>query len=92
MKTINSTLLTHLALESTTTCLLCRVDCVGAYAGTTYGFTDLDIDVTYNDGTSSVLYVSDNGFTPKLIVQSAGTGVDSSAIDGVIAAGGITEQ
>ncbi len=67
MKTIDATLLTHLAEEATTTCLLVRVECVGVYAGTILGFTDLDIDVTYNDGAGSVVYDSDNGFTPKII-------------------------
>lgn len=92
MKTIQATLLTHLAETVTTTCLLVKVQCVGAFAGTTYGFTNLDIDVTYNDGSGSLVYESDNGFTPKRVAATSGAGVDNSEIVGVIASTGITEQ
>lgn len=91
MKTIHATLLTHLALPVTTTCLLVRVECVGAYAGTIYGFTSLDTDVTYDDGAGSVLYRSDNGFTPKRLAHDSGPGTDSSEIEGAVASGGIEE-
>jgi len=67
LKTIEATLLTHLAEESTTCCLLVKVECVGAFAGTTYGFTDTNVNVTYNDGTGSLSYVADNGFTSKVL-------------------------
>lgn len=92
MKTIPAQLLTHLALGVTTTCLLVKVECVGAYAGTVFAFTNLDIDVTYDDGDGALLYQSDNGFTPKRVAYTSGTGIDNSEIDGVIAATGITEQ
>lgn len=91
MKTIPSTLLTHLALPVTTTCLLVKVECVGAYAGTTLGFTDLDIDVTYDDGDGSLVYQADNGFAPKRFAASSGLGVDNAEIDGIIDATYVTE-
>lgn len=91
MKTINATFLTHLGQPVTTTCLLVRVECVGAFAGTIYGFTDLDIDVAYDDGNGSVTYSADNGFSPKRVEQRADLSVDDSAINGLIADTGITE-
>lgn len=92
MKSIHATLLTHLGQQVTTTCLLAKVECVGAFAGTVYGFTSLDIDVAYNDGSGSVTYSSLNGFTPKRVERSSGAGVDNSEIDGVIQSAGITEE
>lgn len=92
MKTIDATLLTHLAQESTTLCLLVKVECVGSHAGTTLGFTDTNVPIAYNDGTGLLTYAADNGFTPKVLAVSSGAGVDNSEIDGVIAATGITEQ
>lgn len=92
MKTIEATLLAHLGQEVTTTCLLVKVECVGTYAGTILGFTDLDIDVSYNDGTGVLVYESDNGFTPKRTQQTSGMAVDNSEIDGVVTSTGITQE
>lgn len=92
MKTIHATLLAHEALLQTTTCLLVKVECVGAYAGTTLGFTNLDIDVTYNDGDGALTYAADNGFTPRRFVSRASLGVDDGELEGVIASSGITES
>ena len=47
--------------------MLVKVECVGAFAGTTYGFTDTNVDIAYNDGTGSLSYVADNGFTSKVL-------------------------
>lgn len=91
MKTIQATLLTHLGQPVTTTCLLVKVACAGAYAGTVLGFTNLDIDVPYNDTLGSVTYESENGFTPRRMAQTSGLGVDNSEIDGVVSVGNITE-
>jgi len=90
VKSIHATLLTHLALPVTSTCLLVKVECVGTYDGTVLGFTNLDIDVDYDDGDGNVTYESDNGFTPRKLAQTSGSGVDDSALDGVIG-NGITE-
>lgn len=91
MKTIHATLLTHLGQPVTTTCLLVKVECVGFYAGTVLGFTNLDIDVAYNDGAGSVTYESENGFTPKRLAATSGSSVDNTELDGVISDGGVTE-
>jgi len=89
MKTIPSQLLTHLALESTTTCLLVRLE---TKSGSVYGFTNLDIDVVYDDGNGSVTYGSDNGFTPARFESGADLAVDNSEMMGWVSATGITEQ
>lgn len=91
MKTIEATLLAHQALPVTTMCLLVHVQCVGAFDGEEYGFTNLDIDVTYDPGAGSVLFESDNGFTPMAVAQTSGVSVDSSELVGVIDDTGITE-
>lgn len=92
MKTIDATLLNHLGQPVTTTCFLAKVECQGAYAGQLFYFTNLDIDVEYDDGDGLATYGSDNGFTPKRYAATSGPSVDLSAIDGVITASGITEQ
>lgn len=89
MKTINATLLTHLAGESTTTCLLVRLE---TKDGTVYGFTNLDTDVAYDDGDGSVDYLSDNGFTPSRIESGADLAVDNGEMMGWVSATGITEE
>jgi len=91
VKTIEATLLAHQQQEVTTTCLLVKLECVGAFAGTVYGFTNSDQDRTYDDGDGSVLFRSDNGFTPARLQQTSGVNVDNSEIDGAVSADGITE-
>lgn len=91
MKTIHATLLSHLGEPVTTTCLLVKVECVGAHAGLMLGFTNLDIDVEYNDGDGLLTYESDNGFSPRRFTQTSAVAVDSSEIDGIVADTGITE-
>lgn len=91
MKTIPAALLSHLALPVTTWCYLVKVECVGTFAGTLLGFTNLDVDVSYDDGDGVLLYESDNGFSPRRLAQSSGINVDMSEIDGIVADAGITE-
>jgi uncharacterized phage protein (TIGR02218 family) len=104
VKTIPAQLLAHYQLHAITTCLLVKVECVGTYAGTVLGFTNLDIDVTYADNPAvvdsagdpiAITYQAENGFTPRRLAQtsalSGNESVDSSELDGVISASGITE-
>jgi uncharacterized phage protein (TIGR02218 family) len=91
-KTIPIQLLSHQALQTTTLCLLVKVDCVGAFAGTVIGFCSLDEDCYYNDGAGQVQYKSATGFIPKAIQLSAVEAVSNSQIPGVISSTGITAQ
>lgn len=94
MKTIEATLLTHLGEPVTTTCALVKIECVGTYDGTVLTYTSLDIDVEYDDLTSSypLTYESDNGFSLRRLAQTLGLSVDSSEIDGIVAVTGVTKQ
>lgn len=103
MKTIPAQLLTHLAEPVTTWCYLVKVECVGAWAGTVLAFTNLDVDVVYDDGetfvedsngdpvAASLTYQSGNGFTPMRIASTSNISVDDSEIHGVVG-GTVTEQ
>lgn len=88
MKSIDATLLSHYQLDATTLCRLVRVQTKG---GVALGFTDLDVDVIYDDGNGAVTYSSTNGFVPSRFQASADTAVDNAEISGVIADSGITE-
>lgn len=93
MKTIPSALQTHKDLETTT---LCRLLLIILKDGTTkIGFTNLDIDVAYNNGNGSVTYRAANGFTPSRISSQSGTSVDNADLVGILAdlsTLGVTEQ
>lgn len=91
MKTIPIALRNHLAEDATTWCFLCRVECVGAFAGTVLGFTNLDTDIIYDDGNGDVTYRAENGFTPSRLQSSGDMQVDNADIDGWVSATGITE-
>lgn len=97
-KTIPSVLLAHKAQPVTTLCRLLKIRCKD---GTTFGFTSLDRDITYNDGigpdspSTATLYHSSNGFTPVRLSTAAGTSVDNTDLNGILAdldTLGITEQ
>lgn len=92
MKTIPAVLLSHLAQTVTTRCFLAKVECQGQYAGQKYGFTNLDIDVTYDDGDGPLLYNSDNGYTPLENTQTSGPDIDETELAGILSDTGITEQ
>lgn len=84
MKTISNDLAAHIAGEVTTlaTCWkLTRRDT------SVLGFTDHDGNLTI----SGVTYVAATGFTPSAIASSSGLSVDNMEVEGMIAAGSITE-
>lgn len=83
MKTIDATLLAHLALPVTTWCYLVKIECVGPFAGTVLGSTTLDRDVTYDDGAGSLVYGAENGFIPTLFQMTSGLAVDNTDMEGV---------
>lgn len=89
MKIIPIALQSHLDEDATTVCLLTRIE---TKDGTVFGFTDLDEDVTYDDGQGVVTYSAENGFTPSRVQSSADTAVDNAELTGVVMAGGITMQ
>lgn len=82
MKILSPSLLAHKALQSTTLCRLMRVACKD---GTLYGFTDLDQDVTYDDGQGSLLYEASDGFIPSAIALDGGLSVENADLTGIVA-------
>jgi len=88
MKSIPIALQTYIDADATTLCYLCKVTTKG---GTVYGFTNLDAPVTYDDGTGSLVYAADNGFTPERLQATADLAVDNTEIQGWVADTGITE-
>ncbi|KGQ19938.1 gene transfer agent FAD/FMN-containing dehydrogenase [Lysobacter dokdonensis DS-58] len=99
MKQIPASLVTHLSGDTTTHCLLLRVL---TKSGDLYGFTNLDVDVTYNPATvdpystgddwGSASHRADNGFTPERMQATADLSVDNTELQGWVAETGITEQ
>jgi phage conserved hypothetical protein BR0599 len=90
MKTIPLALENHLALDATTWCLLCRIECKD---GTVLGFTNLDTSVLYDDGRGEVNYRADNGgFMPERYQATADLSVDNTDLTGWISDSGITIQ
>jgi uncharacterized phage protein (TIGR02218 family) len=88
LKTIPIALQSHLDGDATTLCQLTRIE---TKDGTVYGFTDLDMDVVYDDGDGSVTYSSENGFTPSRVQASADLAVDNAELAGLVMDAGITE-
>ena len=89
MKSIPIALQNHLDQESTTLCHLFKVVCKD---GTVLGYTDLDVDVTYDDGQGPVVYRADNGVARERMQSTADLSVDNSEISGYVADAGVTEQ
>lgn len=92
MRTIPSTLLTSIQSGQTTLCRLLKITCKD---GDVYGFTDLDVDVSYDDGTDDITYSASQGFTPSQIATSNNLSVDNADLDGILAnvsIDGVTEQ
>jgi uncharacterized phage protein (TIGR02218 family) len=82
VKNIPAPLLGHKRLSATTLCKLMRVE---AKDGSVYGFTDLDIEVTYDDGSGAVTYICSDGFMPSAIANEAGLSVENADLTGIVA-------
>lgn len=92
MKRIPIALKNHLDTGATTWCYLMRVACVGQFSGRVYGFTSLDVDVTYDDGAGAIVYRAGDGFTPSKFQSEASFGVDNAEMTGWVTDSGITQQ
>ena len=77
-KTIPIALQAHKALPATTLCDLLKVGPVEG--GTIYGFTSIDRDVTYDDGSGDgpVVYRAHTGFNGSAQIASADLSVDNA--------------
>src|SRR5580692_5096509 len=77
----SSELLAHLAQATTTTCRLLKIT---LQDGRVLGFSNIDIDVIYNDGVGpgsppeAVTYVATNGFNTTTFSADTGYSVDNA--------------
>jgi uncharacterized phage protein (TIGR02218 family) len=82
MKTIPSQLLLHKREVATTLCYLVRME---AKDGTIYGATDLDVDITYDDGQGVVVYEASRGFVPSALSMEGSLSIDNTDLSGLLA-------
>jgi uncharacterized phage protein (TIGR02218 family) len=88
MKTISTALAAHLGLSCTTVCVLWKVKRAD---GTILGFTNHDVDVTYNDGADTVDYEALTGYTPSAVESGSDLGTDNLQVTAFLDAEAITE-
>ena len=82
MKTISNAMKAHKALSTTSLCRLLKVRCLD---GTIFGYTDLDVDITYDDGDGGTFYECSRGFMPSAIQLDGGLTIQNADLAGVIA-------
>lgn len=85
MKTVGSSLATHLAGTTTTVALLIRVERAD---GTIYGFTDHDADIFYG----GLLYRAGSAIGASAVVGSDKLSVDNLEINGALESAAITAE
>jgi uncharacterized phage protein (TIGR02218 family) len=74
MKTISVALAAHFGLSCTTLAVLWKVK---RQDGTILGFTNHDVDITYNDGADTVAYKALTGYTPSAVESGSDFGTDN---------------
>jgi uncharacterized phage protein (TIGR02218 family) len=88
VRNIPIALAADLSSDATTLCLLTKVIFKD---GSRMGFTNLDSELTYNDGTDTLSYPPMNGFTPAQFELTADLTVDNTELVGWVVDTGITE-
>jgi hypothetical protein len=71
---------------------MCTIYRVALVNGTVLGFTDLDRDITWDDGNGSVTYVALEGYQRTDIDTSGALNVDNLEIQGPLSSPSITES
>lgn len=82
MKTISPELKLHKAGPMTTLCKIMRMERTD---GVVLGFTDLDVNVTYDDGDGAVIYDASQGMLPSTIAMQGALSVENAEVAGLIA-------
>jgi uncharacterized phage protein (TIGR02218 family) len=82
VKVISSALKLHKAGPSTTLCKLMRMERTD---GLVLGFTDLDVNVTYDDGDGPVDYDASQGMLPSTIAMQGALSVENAEVVGLLA-------
>jgi len=75
MRTVPSSLQSHLDTGSTTLCFLLKIK---PQKGTAFGVTSLDIDVAYDDGGGMVIYGATTGLNLSSVDTTAGMSVSNA--------------
>jgi uncharacterized phage protein (TIGR02218 family) len=81
---MSSALAAHLAQPATTTCYLLKITPIRTGASP-FGITTLDADVTYDDGTGSMVYRAKRGYTAFDVQTASNLSVDNSEAQGLLA-------
>lgn len=82
MKQISPALQAHKAQQATTLCKLMRME---RKDGTVLGFTNLDVNVVYDDGDGSVEYDASQGMLPSTIAMQGALSVENAEVAGLLA-------
>ena len=93
-RVISPELLAHLKQPATTACYLLKIMPKRADVPV-FGLTTLDADVTFDDGTGSLVYKAKRGYTSFDLDTRADLGVDNSEASGLLAeypADGVTAE
>lgn len=88
MKAASTAMKAHLGLDCTTLSNLWKVK---RQDGTIMGFTDHDVNITYNDGINTVTYEAATGFTPTATESASDLGVDNLEVSAFLDSAAITE-
>lgn len=60
--------------------------------GQSFGFTDHDVDIEFDDGTGTLTYEAETGYTRTAITKSIGLGVDNIDLQGFLDSTAISEE
>lgn len=88
-KTISGPLKTHISGPVTRLATLWRVD---RKDGQSFGFTDHDVDIVFDDGNGQLTYEAETGYSRTAITKSIGLGVDNIDLRGFLDSAAITEE
>lgn len=82
MKVLSAEMKAHKAGSTTTLCKLMRMERAD---GVVLGFTDLDVNVTYDDGDGAVVYDASQGMLPSTIAMQGALTVENAEVTGLLA-------
>lgn len=88
-KTISAPLKTHIAGPVTRLATLWRIE---RKDGQSFGFTDHDVDIVFDDGNGQLTYEAETGYSRTAITKSLGLGVDNIDLQGFLTSDAISEE
>jgi len=88
-KTISAPLKAHIAGPVTRLATLWRIE---RRDGQSFGFTDHDVDIVFDDGNGLLTYEAETGYSRTAITMSMGLGVDNIDLKGFLTSDAISEE